>query len=312
MIMPTDTGQNPETIRRYDASVLSDMDRHADAVGQFQEYFDIPVKRPDLVHLGQIISRFATIPYENISKIIKLNKHWDADAKMRLPGEIIEDHISLHLGGTCFSLTYFLQTILSMAGFSCYPVMADMRAGRNIHCCLVVTLGRNKYLVDPGYLLHQPMEIHPAKPRLYRTEFAGIELRHNMETDSYDLSTFDRNETKWRYRFQDRPTPPAEYLDHWYASFWKPTLHGILLTKVTGQGLVYVHNTFMRETTFEGKKNMNIKREYHKIIHDIFGIDPRLIEQAQVALQENLARERACGLFSENEQCPGQNTTRDL
>ncbi len=295
MIIDTEQKLNP--VHRYDVSILSDMDRHADAVRQFMDYFDMAGKRPDLSYLGQIISRFATIPYENISKIIKLNRLWDADAKVRLPGEIIDDHIALHLGGTCFSLTYFLQTILTLNGFSCYPVMADMRAGPNIHCCLVVPLSGSKYLVDPGYLLHQPMEIHPAKPRWYRTEFAGVELRCDPGTDSYDLFTFDRNEAKWRYRFQDRPTPPAEYLDHWYASFWKPTLHGILLTRVTGQGLIYVHKTFMRETTFEGKKNMNIKREYHKIIHDVFGIDPRLIEQAQAALQENLEKERTLGLY---------------
>ena len=102
---------------------------------------------------------------------------------------------------------------------------------------------------------------------------------------------------KWRYRFQDRPTPSQEFLQHWYASFWKPTLHGILLTKVTKEGLIYVHKTFMRETTFEGKRNINIKRNYHAAIRDTFSIDPQLVEQAQAALKENLARERDLGLF---------------
>ena len=270
---------------------------HSDGVHLFMDHFSLSQKRPMLKFLQEIIERFASIPYENLSKIIKLNTLWDAETKIRLPEEIIDEHIALHLGGTCFSLTFFLQTILTLNDFLCYPVMADMRAGRNIHCCVVVILEGKKYLVDPGYLLHQPMEINPEKPKLYRTEFTGVELRYDPQSRYYNLFTFDENETQWRYRFQDTPTPPDEFLHHWYDSFWKPTLHGILLTKVTKDGRIYIHKAFMRETTFHGKWNTNIKKNYHAAIHDIFGIDPQLIEQAQAALKENLAKERELRLF---------------
>lgn len=251
-----------------------------------------------MILLREIIWRFAKIPYENISKIIKLNKFYHDACKIRLPEEVMEDHITFRLGGTCFSLTFFLQTILTHHGFSCYPVMADMRAGRNVHCCLIVILEGIKYLVDPGYLLHQPMEINPQKPRVYWTEFSGVELRFNPETQRYNLFTFNREGVKWRYCFQDRPVPPEEFLRHWYASFGWNTMHGICLTKVTDKGLIYVHKDFMQETTFYGKRNFNIKRDYHATIQEIFGIDKQLVEQAQVALKENLARERALGLFT--------------
>ena len=270
---------------------------HTDGVRAFMDYFDLPHKKPGLQFVEQILEQFSTIPYENISKIIKLNSLWNSEAKIRFPEEIIDDHISYRLGGTCFSLTFFLQTIFAVNGFTCYPVMADMRFGRNIHCCVVVILEGDKYLLDPGYLLHRPMEIRPEISRLYRTEFNGVELRYDPDSRYYNLFTFDQKETKWRYRFQDKPASPEEFLNHWYVSFWKPTLHGILLTKVTKEGLIYVHKTFMRETTFGGKRNINIKKNYHSAIHDIFGIDPQLIEQGQAALKENLARERALGLF---------------
>ena len=216
-----------------DPKLKLDPQHHTDGFRAFMDYFELPHKKPALFVLKEIIEQFSTIPYENISKIIKLNNLWDAETKIRFPEEIIDDHISSRLGGTCFSLTFFLQTILTLSGFTCYPVMADMRAGRNIHCCVIVILEGSKYLVDPGYVLHQPMEIHPEKPRLYRTEFNGVELRRDTDSGFYNLYTFDEKEIKWRYRFQDRPTPPEEFLKHWYDSFWKPTLHGILLTKVT-------------------------------------------------------------------------------
>ena len=285
-------------------SIRLDPHRHSDGAHLFVDYFDLHLRGPKFSFLQEIIEQFATIPYENISKIIKLNTHWDEQEKIRLPEEIIHEHISRNLGGTCFSLTFFLQTILTVSGFQCYPVMADMRSGRNIHCCVVVILNSTRYLVDPGYLLHRPMAIDPQNPRFFRTEFSGVELRYDPETGYYNLFTFDEKEIQWRYRFQDRPVSPEEFLKYWEASFWQPTLHGILLTKVKKEGLIYIHKTFMRETTFHARRNFNIKKNYHAAIQEAFGIDPQMVEQAQAALEENLARERELGLFTPNRKKP--------
>jgi arylamine N-acetyltransferase len=272
--------------------------RHADGVGAFMDFYDLTCKKHSLHSLRAILESFAHIPYENISKIIKLSQNWGSEAsRIRLPEEVIESHIQKGLGGTCFSLTFFLEAILSKYGFQCYPVMADMRAGRNIHCCLIVILDGVKYLVDPGYLLTQPMEIHPSKPKLFRNEFSGVELRYDLTTSCYNLSTFDKDQTKWRYRFQDQPIPLDEFLQHWLASFGWNSMHGICLTKVMKDGMVYVHKNFMRETTFTGKRNFNIKNNYHATIHSTFGIDQEIVEQARVALDQNLSREQELGLW---------------
>lgn len=277
---------------------ILDLNTHRDAVHEFFDFFKLRPQSPGLEFLQEILDRFAAIPYENISKIIKLNQQWDSDAeRIRMPEEVIEQHIGKKLGGTCFSLTFYLQSILTQNGFHCYPVMADMRAGENIHCCLIVLFGGVKYLVDPGYLLTQPMEIHPDKPKLYRTEFSGVELRYEPQAQKYNLFTFDKNERKWRYCFRDRPTPPDEFLQHWLASFGWNSMHGICLTRVLKGGLLYVHKTFMRETTFSEKQNYNIKHNYHAAIREHFGIDKEIIEQAQVALDENMKRERESGLW---------------
>ncbi|NIR47222.1 hypothetical protein GWO43_01890 [candidate division KSB1 bacterium] len=270
-----------------------DPTHHADAVQTFFEAFKLPRKPATLNFLAEILEQFARIPYENISKIIKYNQSWHPDFNdIRLPEEVIDDHITHRLGGTCFSLTFFLQCILTQSGYLCYPVMADMRAGPNIHCCLIVILDSVKYLVDPGYVLTQPMEINPQKPKLYRTEFAGVELQFDQSNLHYNLFTFNKNETKWRYRFRDRAVPLDEFSQHWLASFGWNSMHGICLTKVMKGGLIFVHKNFMRETTFTGKKNFNIRKDYHARIHDIFGIGKQIIEQGRAALEENLKRER--------------------
>ena len=266
---------------------------HHDAVGGFFDCYNLNQKKPTLFFLQKIVQQFARLPYENISKIIKLNDHWNQPfAKIRLPEEVLEDHITRNLGGTCFSLTYFLQTILTQSGFECYPVMADMRAGKNIHCCLIVIIDSTKYLVDPGYLLTEPIEINPSKPKYYHSEFTGVELRSDVQSQSYGLFTFNKNDTKWRYRIQDRPTSAEEFLQHWLDSFQRNSMHGICLTKIVKDGMIYVHKNFMRETTFQGKKNINIKTNYHAVINERFGIDKQIIEQAQASLEENLGSNR--------------------
>jgi len=270
---------------------------HKDSVEQFTDYFHLQSGKPNLQRLQKILEKFATIPYENISKIIKLSQSWENESKLRLPGEVMNDHANFHLGGTCFSLTFFLETILLHQGFKCYPVMADMKAGRNIHCAIIVFYDNKKLLVDPGYLLNTPMEMNPEKPRIYRTPTTGIELQFNHELGCFQLFTFNKDQITWRYNFLDCPCPPDEFLAHWQASFTKPSMHGICLTKIQKDGYIFIHKNFMRETTFTSKKNYNIRENYHQMIHDVFGINKQLIERAKAALDINLAKEREFGIF---------------
>ncbi len=268
--------------------------QHGEGVRNFLKNFQITPQPPSLAFLQKIIAAFSHLPYENLSKILKFNRVGESEhARLRLPEELFEDHLRFHTGGTCFSLTFFLQSLLLQQGFVCYVVMGHMRAGRNIHCALVVLLEGVKYLLDPGYLLQRPMPLDQAKPRLYHNEFNGVELRFDIATQSYDLFTFTREEMKWRYRFVDRPTPLDEFLQHWQASFHRNGMHGLCLTRVHEDELIFVHKEFMRVTSLEGKRNLNLKKNYHATIQEIFGIGPEYVEQALAALRENMAREKA-------------------
>jgi len=266
---------------------------HAAACGIFFSHFALPRRPASLQHLQSILVAFSHLPYENLSKIIKLNQHGDDPARLRLPAEIIEDYRRWHLGGTCFSLTFLLQSILAHSGYACYPVMGDMRAGRNVHCALIVMLDGAKYLVDPGYVLDRPLLVDPLGARIHHTDFTGIELAHDAAQQNYHLYTFNRQDAKWRYAFADRPAPMPEFLAHWQASFGRKNMHGLCLSRARSGELIYIHDGFMRETSWQGKRNFNVKRNLHAVIEERFGIPAEFVEQAQGALQENLRRERA-------------------
>ena len=264
---------------------------HGAASEIFFKHFELAPRRPSLKHLQSILAAFSHLPYENLSKIIKLNKHSEDPARLRLPEEIIDDHRRWQLGGTCFSLTFFLQSILMNSGYACYPVMADMRAGRNVHCALIVLLDGAKYLVDPGYVLDRPLLIDPQRARIHHTAFTGVELVYDEALQNFRLFTFSKQETKWRYTFVDRPTPPGEFLQHWQVSFDRNGMHGLCLSRARGDELIYIHNGFMRESSWQGKRNFNIKQNLHTTIEARFGIPAEFVEQAQAALQENMRRE---------------------
>ncbi len=275
---------------------IFDPRRHLPGIQRFLSHFSLAPSRPSCESLQQIIAAFSQLPYENLSKIIKFNRHSENQwARLRLPEEVMEDHLHYRTGGTCFSLTVFLHSILQHHGCACYIVMGDMKAGRNLHCALVVLLEGEKYLVDPGYVLRRPMALDPAKPRLYHHEGNGVEIRFDPAAQSYDLFTFTRTEIKWRYRFMDQPTPAEDFLAHWQASFQRNSMHGLCLTRVHEDELIFILKDFMRITSPAGKRNLNLKRNLHHAINEVFGIAPEYVEQALAALQENMARTPAPG-----------------
>jgi arylamine N-acetyltransferase len=274
-------------------------ENHAYAVRQFVECFDIKPDRADGELLLKILNAFAEFPYENISKIIKLNGHFLSEERLRLPEEVMEDFSRYHLGGTCFSLSFFLHSILHHLGYEAHLVMADMPNRPNAHCALVARLFKKLYLIDPGYLLTQPMQISSDKPRLYRAPHSGIELRYDLISARYQLFTFDKQLMKFRYSFCSHPTPLTEFLQHWLASFYQGTMHGICLTRMEKDQLIYVHNDYLQVAGVSGKNSRRIKQNYERVVGELFGIQPELIEKAQQALLHNRQLELEHGLNAE-------------
>ena len=96
-------------------SKILDPRAYPESALHFLEYFHIRPGQPDVPYLTRIIERFSELPYENISKIIKLSHSWDSPEKIRLPETVIDEHVSSRLGGTCFSLTFFFTDHLNVS-----------------------------------------------------------------------------------------------------------------------------------------------------------------------------------------------------
>jgi arylamine N-acetyltransferase len=268
--------------------VTLDSRQYSDAGGHFAGIFRIEPGHPSVQHLSQILSHFLNLPYENLSKILKLNRHWGS-GHLRFPGEVVADHERFKLGGTCFSLTFTLKSILDFFAYETYIVMADMPAGANTHCALVWKNQDKAYLLDPGYLLSKPLEINGSVMN------NSVSLTHEPTTDKYILWTTSNKKLKRRYLFANIPTGPEDFKNYWEQSFHWMTMHGICLAKRDENGFTYLHNHYLKRSGRDLYHKGNFSEEIAVIARKYFEISPDIVHQAEQALRGNLNFDKELG-----------------
>lgn len=283
------------------------MPQRSKATSIFLDLYQLSPTRPDLKLLGGIAGGFAGLPWENLTKFLKKHRrgqtpeadlpHWLRSMagveKLRFSDEVLEDHERLGTGGTCFSLTNALRRIVADAGFRTRPVMADMQHGPNVHCALLVEVDRRRYLLDPGYLVAEPIPLDAG--RAVRITQAGSELEYRpLEGgDDYALYTHnERGEHVLRYRLRARPVSEVEFVRFWIDSFDATGMNGLHLNRVTGEGRLSAHDLNLRIDTGRAKRNVKLRDEYVEQISDRFGLDGGLVRQAFTEWERQRCRSR--------------------
>ena len=164
------------------------MDGSRDPVAAFCDSFGVALRRPDRDLLSELAAAFAHFPYENLTKLLRKHSGDPPSSWPRFPHEVVRDYLTWRSGGTCFSLTKLLETVLLEAGFRCHPVLADMPHGREIHCALVVHANDERFLLDPSYLLPKPMKLAP-RGQTSITSPANQLILEGESATTYRLST---------------------------------------------------------------------------------------------------------------------------
>ncbi len=259
------------------------------AVERFLTHHRIFQKKQSLHHVSQILECFSVFPYENISKILLLHENFDKPIH-RDPEKIISDHEHFRLGGTCFSLTFFLKRIMEYFDYDTDFILADMKSGDNSHTALRLNFNDGQYLLDPGYLLTNPLRIDQ-REMSRDAVFLVAEERPNR----FALYTYKAGNNIWRYSFLNRAVDIDDYLSYWNRSFHWMTMHGIVLSRKTSEEFLYIHNNYLKKES----KNEKIKGEFNEdlshVIKDHFGIPRELVQQAKDALLDNLYNDKELG-----------------
>lgn len=229
-----------------------------------EAFFDGLGLRPaggGLAGVGDLVQAFSRLPYENVSKILKTRQEGGPEQWRRRPLEVIEDHLAFGLGGTCYSLTHFLRVILARDGRRALPVLADMPNAPDRHCALVIEQNGQPYLLDPGYLINEPLRLPDTETRLM-TPRGELLLVRNHQAERMDLFSLSPDGSrKLRYSLKPRPVDDATFLDRWRASFSWPQMNQLLITRHIPEGQLYLHNRHLRRIADSEPQARTLSRE---------------------------------------------------
>lgn len=258
-------------------------------VEHFIRLFDIPRENQSLEHVSNILKKFSLFPYENLSKILLLNHNFD-NPIFRHPGNIIDDFQNFRLGGTCFALTYFLKKIMNYFSYDTDFLLADMKSGDNTHTALRLNYQKGQYLLDPGYLIQNPLRID----KLSVVQDAVFVVPES-EPNRFTLYTFKSGNKIWRYSFLNEAVTDNEYFKYWNKSFHWMTMHGICLSRKNEEGFLYLHNNYLKQESKQENFKGKFQEDISIVINKYFNIPKSLVQKAQEALTENLHYDKELG-----------------
>lgn len=234
-----------------------------------------------------LCERISHITYENLTKIIRYAQAGNADNARKLDDSYENNLDSWMGGGTCFSLTWHLYQELRHMGYAPKLLMGDKRIEKNIHCALLLPIDSENFLLDPGYLIFEPLKIPEAIPFKKSQAFFPLvpnTVRLDLENGVLALYTGSiRGPMKLRFEFDIRGVSPQEFQRHWSESFNREMMTYPVLNRLDRKkGVQYYYqkgNLLIRDKNGSRLEQINPSNRVERL-HEIFGIDRETIERA--------------------------------
>ena len=279
-------------------------------------------------------NQISNITYENLTKIIRLEQTGSATGARKLDDSDQNDIDSWMGGGTCFSMTWHLYQTLTDMGFKPRLVMGHKRKEHNIHCALILpdpddsvvtpgqlfstnvtptsmssrpcagtgsplsslvsSLSSNSYLLDPGYLIFDPLQMPLPQP--FGTGEAFFPLSPNCvrlvrpTLESMELWTGGAGAPmKLRFEYPVEGVSVEEFKHHWNESFYREMMTYPVLNRLDREkGIQYYYqkgNLVVRSSTGSQMKRIE-PADRVQTLSDIFKLSPSIIEQALQILEK--------------------------
>ena len=251
----------------------------------FLQRFRLPADQPPLDLLRAVAAAFTQLPDENLTKIIKQDQEQAAVRARRLPAEVLADHVRFGAGGTCFSLTATLLHLVRALGWEAEPLLADRRYGENTHCALLVWIDGRPHLLDPGYLILNPIPLDTGSTTQIVTEFNELLLTPSADGRRLDLATLSQGQQKHRLTFKTSPADPGEFLHAWDASFDWDMMRYPVLTRVCAGQQLYLQGGRLQTRDRQSVRRENVSAaQLVARIAERFGLAPEIAARALAIL----------------------------
>jgi hypothetical protein len=243
--------------------------------------YGIACDAPRNTRIRQIAAAFSVIPYENLTKIIKADNVTGPHSALRLPGELLADHLRWGTGGTCFSLTAAIIAVYDYCGIEAHPLLADRHYGPATHCGAVIVDEDALLLIDPGYLLFVPTPLPVTMVATIPLGYTTIELVPLDNGRRIELATVVRGSRKVRLVYKSDIVDAAGFRKAWTDSFtWEMMTYPVLTRSVAGSHL-YVQGANVSVRNSEKTERLRLGGgEQLDFIGTQFGISRDIVRKA--------------------------------
>lgn len=231
--------------------------------------------------LEKLCATFSGIPYENLTKIIRSDAVITPGSAKRFPDEVIWDYLEYGAGGTCFSLTAAFVAILDALGITAYPILADRHYGTDTHCALLFLKDSDLFLLDPGFLIHQPVRLPTTEPEIISRGFNTIELVPLEAGRKIDLVTVTGGSRRNRLTYRLSPVDAETFCLAWDRSFTWEMMRYPVLTRYQNGVHLYLQGDVLRIRNGEGtiKRYLSAEDQYEFITRKL-GVDRGIVHRA--------------------------------
>jgi arylamine N-acetyltransferase len=240
---------------------------------------------PHFALVQNLLVTLSKIPYENLTKIVEQAQ--SPLLHLRTPELLTESHLAHNGGGTCFSLTFWLYQNLNEAGIKTKLVMGDKRIQSNIHCALLWQEGTNYWLLDPGYMIFEPLSIPTLGTWSYLP--SGPNHIHLFRDSAHSVQLFtaqaDGLNPKERFRFRLDGVLEAEFMHFWRESYTWEMMAYPVLNKLDGNSQIYLQkNNLVIRTPQHSERKVLTRYDMPAQVERYFGLSQNLVEEALQAL----------------------------
>ncbi len=234
------------------------------------------------IHDIHFFSILKQIPYENVSKILRLEKA--PPERPRDSRTVLSEHQSLHFGGTCFSLVNLILKSLAVEGVKAYPVKADIHRRSFPHFFAIAERGRKKYLIDPGYLINDPLEIRKDAPSHLKNGAIEFVVSH-LKGGQYQLLTLTGGQQKTRYTFHADPLDEASFRAFWIRSF--DHINAVVASRFIDDKFIYIHDNYVQVRSMGNIEKFDHPDKARYYLEKYFSLNAHTLGTAHELLREH-------------------------
>jgi arylamine N-acetyltransferase len=253
----------------------------------FCGFYQLPLSLPKQELLREVLVRYALIPYENLSKIIRATEGV-SDQRFQSPHEVLQGFWRDGSGGTCFPLTQTLVQLLLEIGYDSAPILADRRYGTDTHCAVLIMIEQEPWLLDPGYLIFAPVPVPSHGSAEHQTSHSKILLTRIPTGERVDLATLENGKPpRYRLTYKLQAVDETTFRSAWERSFdWEMMTYPII-SSVRGDCHLYIQkNSLLIRSPGHVERTHLTEEQLAREVSQRLSLSPEIVRKALLCLSK--------------------------